>query len=75
MHGLEFEYFDRINFVYLDIDDPANEDFKRMLGFRYQPQVYILSGEGKILYQWIGAPARDELVAAFEDVLAQYDLQ
>ena len=71
MHGLEFEYYDRINFVYLDIDDPANDNFKRMLDFRYQPQVYILSGEGQILYQWIGAPSRDELVTAFEIVLAQ----
>ena len=55
----------------LDIDDPANDNFKRMLDFRYQPQVYILSGEGQILYQWIGAPSRDELVTAFEIVLAQ----
>ena len=71
MHGLEFEYYDRINFVYLDIDDPANDDFERILGFRYQPQIFILDGDGGVLYQWVGAPPREELVAAFEDVLSQ----
>ena len=71
MHGLEVEYYDRINFVYLDIDDPANDSFEQILGFRYQPQVFILSGEGQVLYEWIGAPSREELVAAFSDVLSQ----
>lgn len=71
MHGLEFEYYDRINFVYLDIDDPANDSYEEVLGFRYQPQVIILGGEGQVLYEWIGAPSRDELVAAFRDVLSQ----
>jgi hypothetical protein len=71
VHGLEFEYYDRINFVYLDIDDPANDRFEDVLGFRYQPQVFILGGEGQVLYEWIGAPSRDELVAAFGDVLSQ----
>lgn len=71
MHGLEFEYYNRINFVYLDIDDPANDSYEEVLGFRYQPQVFILGGEGQVLYEWIGAPSRDELVAAFRDVLSQ----
>ncbi len=49
MHGLELEYYDRINFVYLDIDDPANDNFERILDFRYQPQVFILGGDGQVL--------------------------
>ena len=71
MHGLEFEYYDRINFVYLDIDDPANDSFEDVLGFRYQPHIFILSGEGQVLYEWIGAPSSEELVAAFGDLLSQ----
>lgn len=71
MHGLELEYYDRINFVYLDIDDPANDNFERILDFRYQPQVFILGGDGQVLYQWIGAPSSEEMVAAFETVLSQ----
>jgi len=71
VHGLEVEYYDRINFVYLDIDDPANETFKNDLEFRYQPQLILLDGDGKILYEWIGPLPREEFVAAFEDVLSQ----
>ncbi len=71
MHGLEVEYYDRINFIYMDIDNPANETFKEILDFRYQPQLILLDGNGQVLYQWIGPIPREEFVAAFEDVLAR----
>ena len=71
MHGLEVEYYDKINFVYLDIDNPANDTFKKELNFRYQPQLLLLDGNGQILYQWIGPIPKEEFVAAFEDVLSQ----
>jgi len=71
VHGLEVEYYDQINFVYLDIDDPANDTFKQDLGFRYQPHLFVLDGDGEILYQWIGPISREEFIVAFEDVLSQ----
>jgi len=71
VHGLEAEYSDKINFVYLDIDDPANETFKEVLDFRYQPQLILLDGNGHVTYQWIGPIPRDEFVNAFEDILSQ----
>jgi len=70
-HGVDAEYYDRINFIYLDIDDPANETFKDILDFRYQPQLILLDGNGQILYQWVGQIPREEFVAAFENVLAR----
>jgi hypothetical protein len=71
VHGLEVEYYDQINFVYLDIDDPANDTFKQDLGFRYQPHLFVLDGVGEILYQWIGPISQEEFIVAFEDVLSQ----
>ena len=71
MHGLEVDYFNKINFVYLDIDDPANEAFKKQLDFRYQPQLILLDGEGQILHQWIGPAPREEFVAVFEETLSK----
>lgn len=71
MHGLEVDYFNKINFVYLDIDDPANETFKKQLDFRYQPHLILLDGEGQILHQWIGPVPREEFVAVFEEILSQ----
>jgi hypothetical protein len=66
VHGLEAEYSGRINFSYLDIDDPATDPFKQALGYRYQPNIFLLDGEGYILHQWIGSITRDQLVSAFE---------
>ena len=71
VHGLEAEYFGQINFVYLDIDNPANEDFKSQLGFRYQPKFFLIDGEGNILQQWAGIVGADSFRQTFEQALAQ----
>lgn len=54
VHGLEAKYSDQMNFVYLDIDDPANDRFKQQLGFTFQPQFLLLDGEGNVLKQFAG---------------------
>jgi len=66
VHGLEQQYGDRINFVYLDIDDGRNDDFKRQLGYRYQPHIFLLDGEGKTTQQWLGFVTREELEVALQ---------
>lgn len=68
VHGLEVEYYDRINFVYLDIDDSHNNEFKRMLGYRVQPHIFLLDGEGNILQQWLGIVSEAEFRAAFDNI-------
>jgi hypothetical protein len=69
VHGLEAEYRDRMKFSYLDIDDPANDDFKQALGFRVQPQLFLLDGNGEILQQWVGYTSEAQLRDAFEQAL------
>jgi thioredoxin-like negative regulator of GroEL len=68
VHGLEAKYFGRIQFVYLDADDPQTSDFQRALGFQYQPEVYLLDAEGNVLQKWVGFTTEKQ----FEDVFAQY---
>ena len=68
VHGLEAKYFGRIQFTYLDADDPLTNDFQRELGFQYQPEVYLLDGEGTVLQKWVGYVSEEE----FESVFAQY---
>ena len=68
VHGLEAKYFGRIRFTYLDADDPDTLDFQRALGFRYQPEVYLLNGDGNVLQKWVGYTSEEE----FESVFAQY---
>lgn len=71
VHGLEIEYFGQIDFTYLDVDDPLNDDFKRELGYRVQPHYFLLDGNGNILEQWLGSVTSDEFRSAFDSVLNQ----
>ena len=68
VHGLEAEYFGRIRFSYLDADDPLTGDFQRTLGFRYQPEAYLLDADGNVLQKWVGYTSEQE----FEDVFVQH---
>jgi len=68
VHGLEAKYFGRIQFTYLDADDPRTSDFQRTLGFAYQPEVYLLDAEGNVLKKWVGFTTEEE----FEEAFAQY---
>jgi hypothetical protein len=68
VHGLEVEYYSRINFVYLDVDDSANADFLRQLGYRYQPHFLLIDGQGNILQQWLGPVGAED----FRDAFATY---
>jgi len=68
VHGLEAKYSGRIQFTYLDADDPETFDFQRALGFQYQPEVYLLDAEGNVLQKWVGYTSEED----FEEVFAQY---
>ena len=68
VHGLEAKYFGRIQFTYLDADDSRTRDFQRTLGFNYQPEVYLLDGDGNLLKKWIGYTEQAE----FEEEFAKY---
>jgi hypothetical protein len=70
VHGLEDQYGDRMAFSYLDVDDPATAEFRGALGFRYQPELYLLDAQGNVLQKWIGPVQEQELAAAFEAVTA-----
>jgi len=68
VHGLEAKYYGKIKFSYLDASDPSTQDFQRALGFAYQPEFYLLDGNGNLLQKWIGYVSQDQ----FEAVFAQY---
>jgi hypothetical protein len=69
VHGLEAEYGNQVNFIYLDIDDQDNNTFKQQLRYRYQPHIFLVDGEGAVLGQWVGQVARDTLEGAILDSL------
>ena len=68
VHGLEAQYFGKIKFTYLDASDPNTQELQRTLGFRYQPEFYLLDGQGNLLQKWVGFVSQEQ----FETVFAQY---
>ena len=69
VHGLESEFAGQINFIYLDIDDPGNEQFLKELSFGYQPHFLLLDGQGNIIQQWLGPVAEEQFREAFSSAL------
>ena len=69
VHGLEAKYFGKIKFNYLDADDPNTLDFQQALGFRYQPEIYLLDGNGTVLMKWVGYTSQEQLEEEFAKYL------
>ena len=69
VHGLEAEYTDRLNFIYLDLDDGANTDILSFLGFKYQPHFFLVDGQGNVLQQWLGPVSAEDFRSAFDTYL------
>jgi thioredoxin-related protein len=68
VHGLEAEYYGKVKFTYLDAGDANTREFQRVLGFSYQPEFYLLDGQGNLLKKWVGFVSQEE----FEATFAQY---
>jgi thioredoxin-related protein len=68
VHGLEAQYGEMINFIYLDIDDPATDELKQLLGYRVQPHFFLMDAQGKVLKEWLGYISAEELQAALNQV-------
>ena len=69
VHGLEAEYYGRIKFNYLDADDPNTLNFQRELGFVYQPEFYLLDGNGNVLKKLVGPVSENEFRSLFDETL------
>lgn len=61
MHGLEAKYGGCMDFVYLDIDNPATQAAKNRLGYLAQPHFILLDGSGKVLWKKVGHITEPEL--------------
>jgi hypothetical protein len=69
VHGLEAKWQEEIDFVYLDIDDPRTDSFKRELGYRVQPHLFLVNEAGTVIHQWLGYVEAEELETAFNEAL------
>jgi hypothetical protein len=69
VHGLEAEYYGRIKFNYLDIDDQRTEPFLRALGAITRAEFYLIDGRGTIVYRWYGYVDGDDFRTQFDKAL------
>lgn len=66
--SLEDRFGEGVNFVYLDIDAPANGMLKALLDSKLPPVIYLLDSQGSVLNKWSGFVPFDELEAALGTV-------
>lgn len=69
VHGLEQIYGDRVNFVYLDRDNPATASLQAQLGYVYQPHIFLLDAEGNVLFESLSYVEGTVLQEAIEQAL------
>jgi len=69
VHHLQAEYGGQMNFIYLDIDDPATDTLQQQLGYRFEPHFFLLDAQGKIIQQWVGYVSYETFVQAIEAAL------
>ena len=68
--GIESQYIDRVNFIYLDVDDPGTDTLKSNLNYRLiaRPRLYLLDPQGNLLRDWTGYVPREELQNAIDTI-------
>ena len=69
VHELEADYWGKLNFVYLDIDDAANSDTMKEFGFVAQPLFVLVDSEGTEIQRWYGVVDAEEFRTAFDAAL------
>ncbi len=70
VHGLEGEYWGRVDFVYLDREAAANAAVTDRFSIRSQPVFVVLDGDGNEITRLFGFVAERDLRAALERALA-----
>jgi hypothetical protein len=64
VHGVEKQYRDSVDFLYLDIEDAATREARARLGFQATPHFFLLSSNGEVLGKWQGVQPRFVLDSA-----------
>jgi thioredoxin 1 len=69
INSIAANYGDRMNFMFLDIDDPATKKFQEALGYRTQPHFFLLDQKGNVIKQWQGNVDVADIHLAIENAL------
>ena len=68
VHGLEAEYWGKVDFVYLDRESPANQDVVKRFGIFGQPIFILIQPDGTEIQRWFGRIDMDAIRASLDAV-------
>jgi len=68
--SLESQYNNRMNFIFLDVDDPGTETVRSTLDYTViaKPRMYLLDPQGIVIRDWIGYVSFEELQEAINAI-------
>ena len=69
--NLEGQYPGRMNFIYLDVDDPETKTLQEKMNYKLiaRPHIYLIDPQGSVLREWTGYISLEELQEAIRSVL------
>lgn len=70
VHGLQQQFGSKVDFLYLDVQDPRTGPARDRLGFIATPHLFLLDAEGGIVREWRGITADSTLSAALDSVIS-----
>lgn len=70
VHRLEGEYWEKVDFIYLDQYDANNQSVFERFGTRWRPFFVLIEPDGKEVTKWFGAKSEDEMRQILNDYLA-----
>lgn len=71
VHGLQQQHRGKVDFLYLDVQDPRTLAAKQRLRFVATPHFFLLAPEGKVLGQWQGVQDKEVLAEALRQAAAR----
>jgi thioredoxin-like negative regulator of GroEL len=72
VHGLEQEYLDRVDFLYLNVSEARNDSAKQALGFTTTPHFFFLGRDGSPVQSIQGVVPGDSLRGALDALLTEH---
>lgn len=71
VHGLQQEYRGKVDFLYLDVQDPGTLPAMQRLGFVATPHFFLLAIDGSVLGAWQGVQDEAVLATALREASAR----
>lgn len=69
VHGLEDDYWNQIDFVYLDHLDPLNAEMMARYNFSWRPLFILIEADGTEVQRWFGYVPEGEFRTTFDELL------